>query len=136
MNQSSKLEIYKQHMAAAGVSKSAAFPPLWSLLWRIGIKIPPPVFLGFLPNTLILGGFSGVIFAAITSLLHSLGVFDGQTMSAPWRALMFGVPFGLAMAYQQHSLSNKHSLGSWSAFPGALSAPNSSLKRTNQSLRD
>jgi hypothetical protein len=136
MNQSRKLESYKQHMAAAGVSKFAAFPPLWRLLWLIGIKIPPPIFLGFVPNALIFGGFCGVFFAAATSLLDSLGVLDGQTMSAPLRALVFGVPFGLGMAYEPYALAKKHNLGSWSAFPDALSAPNISLKRTDQSLRD
>jgi hypothetical protein len=120
MTQLSKLESYKQHMAAAGVSKFAAFPPLWRILWRFGIKIPPPVFLGFLPNALIFGGFFGLFFGFGTWLLHSLGVIDSPALSAPWLASVVGVPFGLAMAYEQRTLASKHNLGAWSEFSAGV----------------
>jgi hypothetical protein len=119
LTQSSKLESYKKHMAAAGVSKFAAFPPLWRMFWRIGIRIPPPVFLGFLSNTMIFGGFFGFFFASCNWLLRNFGVFDGSGASAPWLALIAGVPFGLAMAYEQYTLAKKHNVGSWDEFPGA-----------------
>jgi len=119
MTESSKLESYKQHMAAAGVSKFAALPPLWRIIWRLGIKIPPPVFLGFLPNALIFGGFFGLFFGLGMWLLNSLGVSDNPVVSAPSLAVIAGVPFGLAMAFEQRSLARKHNLGSWAAFSGA-----------------
>jgi hypothetical protein len=117
MTQSSKLESYKQHMAAAGVSKFAAFPPLWRILWRLGIRIPPPVFLGFLPNALIFGLFFAIFFALGLWLLHSLGVVDDPALNAPW---IVGIPFGLVMAFEQRSLANKLKLGAWAEFPSGV----------------
>jgi len=117
MNQTSKLESYKQHMAAAGVSRFAALPPLWRLFWRLGIKIPPPVFLGFATNALIFGGYFGLSFGLTMWLLHGLGVLDSPVFSTPWIASIVGVPFGLAMASEQRTLANKFQLGAWAEFP-------------------
>jgi len=120
MNQSSKLESYKQQMAAAGVSKFAALPPLWRIFWALGIKIPPPAFLGFVPNALIFGGFFGLGFGLSMWLLHSLGVVDSPVLSTPWVASVAGVPFGLVMAFEQRALASKHNLGAWAEFPSGV----------------
>ena len=120
MNQTSKLESYKQHMAAAGVSRFAALPPLWRLFWRLGIKIPPPVFLGFVTNALIFGGFFGLFFGLSMSLLHSLGIVGSPVLSSPWLSSIAGVPFGLFMALEQRALAGKLNLGAWSEFPSGV----------------
>ena len=118
MTQSSKLDRYVQQMADAGVGKSTAFPPYWRLLWRIGIQVPPPIFLGFLPLALILGGSFGVLFSGVTWLLQDFGVLHQPVTSPPLFALLAGIPYGLAMAYYYRSLAKQHSLGSWAAFSG------------------
>lgn len=120
MTPPSKLDSYKQHMAAAGVSRFAAFPPLWRILWRTGIRIPPPVFLGFVLNALIFGGFFGLSFAVGLWLLGAVGVVDNAVVSAPWLAVITGVPFGLAMAFEQRAIATKHVLGAWAEFPAGV----------------
>lgn len=135
MTHSSKLESYEQRMAAAGVNKFSALPPLWRILWRLGIRIPPPVFLGFVPNALIFGGFFSLVFVLLTWLLQGPGVFDNTLAGAPWVAAIAGVPFGLFMAFEHRALARRHNLGAWAAFSSG-GAPDNSLKQTDQSLRD
>ena len=118
MTQSSKLDRYVQQMADAGVGKSTAFPPLWRLLWRIGIQAPPPIFLGFFPLALIFGGSFGVIFSGVTWLFQDFGLMRQPLMSPPLFALFAGIPYGLAMAYYHRGLAKQHNLGSWAAFSG------------------
>lgn len=122
MTQSSKLDRYVQQMADAGVGKSTAFPPLWRVLWRIGIQAPPPIFLGFLPLTLIFGGSFGVIFSGVAWLFQDFGMLRQPAMSPPLFALLAGIPYGLAMAYYHRGLAKQHHLGSWAAFSGVSRA--------------
>ena len=116
MTNSSKLESYKQHMAANGVGESAAFPPAWNLLWSVGIKIPPPPFLGFVSLVLISGGFFGPVFGIGAWLLGNRGVREMPANEALWVALITGVAFGVVMAAYYRHMARKHQLASWAAF--------------------
>lgn len=116
MTNSSKLEMYKQHIAANGVGESTAFPPAWSMLWSIGVNLPPPPFLGFVPLVLISGGMFGPLFAIGAWLLGNRGLRVMPASEALWVALITGAAFGLIMAAYYRHLARKHRLGSWSAF--------------------
>jgi hypothetical protein len=118
MNQFKKLELYKQYMEAAGVNKDTAFPPLWRIFWRIGIKIPPPIFLGFLLNLLIFVGCNCLLYILITWVFRIFGGND-QTLKQP--LFMLGITLSMAVpaAYQQYELAKRHNLGSWVSFTGA-----------------
>ena len=116
MTMSSKLESYKQHMAANGVSESTAFPPAWSMLWSMGVKLPPPPFLGFIPLVLISGGFFGPLFGIGAWLLGNRGVREMPVNEALWVALFTGAAFGVMMAAYYRRMARKHRLGSWAAF--------------------
>ncbi len=119
MTNISKLESYKQHMAANGVGESTAFPPAWNMLWSIGVKIPPPPFLGFVPLALISGGLFGPMFGVGAWFLGNRGVREMPVNEALWVALITGAVFGLIMAAYYRHLARKHRLGSWAAFsPG------------------
>lgn len=122
MTQSLKLQTYKQHMSSRGVSPSAAFPPLWRVLWACGIAVPPPPFLGFFSLTLLSGCWFGPVFALGAWLLGNRGPKFMSVEAALWVALVTGLFFGLVMAVYYRSLARKHGLGSWAAFP-ALSRP-------------
>ncbi len=136
MNTSSKIDSLIANMASAGVPKGDAFPALWRILWIAGVKLPPPLFLGFFPIALVFGGYFGFGFALVTWLLQSVGFVEVPAFPPPLYGLLTGIPFGLYMASQYRSLSEKHNLGSWSEFQIRDCTPNSSLKRTDQSLRD
>ena len=119
MTQTRKLESYKQHMAARGVGEWNAFPPLWRLLWQLGITIPPPPFLGFPSLFMLAGGAFGPLFALAVWPLEN-GRYEGISAEAALRlALIAGAAFGLAMAAYYRHLGRKHGLGSWSAFPAS-----------------
>ena len=55
MDHQAKVQAMYRHMDALGVSRSTAAPPLWRLLWRAGIEIPPPLFIPFLSAALGMG---------------------------------------------------------------------------------
>lgn len=117
MTQNHKLEDYKRHMAARGVGEWSAFPPLWRILWRFGVAVPPPPFLGFLSLFALMGGLFGVLFGLAVWLLEN-GRYEGISVeSALWLALISGAAFGLAMAAYYRHLARKHRLGAWSTFP-------------------
>jgi hypothetical protein len=116
MTQSSKLESYKKHMAARGVGESTSFPPAWHMLWAVGIELPPPLFLGFLPLALIAGGLFGPLFGVGVWLLGNRGFREMSVNQALWVVLIAGAAFGLIMAAYYRHLARKHRLGSWAAF--------------------
>ena len=116
MKKSSKLESNKQHMVARGVGETTAFPPAWRLFWSIGIKLPPPPFLGFLPLALVAGGLFGPLFAVGAWLLGNRGSREMPAYEALWVALITGAAFGLIMAAYYRHLARKHRLGSWATF--------------------
>jgi hypothetical protein len=51
-------------MAAKGIAMSTAAPPLWKLMWSLGINLPPPLYMGFIPLFLFAGSFFGIVFGA------------------------------------------------------------------------
>ncbi|MBW8368896.1 MAG: hypothetical protein K0M70_13685 [Arenimonas sp.] len=117
MNRSSQLEHYKQQMASRGVSGATAFPPAWHVFWSLGVKVPPPPFLGFASLALITGGLFGSLFGFIAWLLGNRGIREMPAAEAAWVALITGTIFGLIMAAYYRGLARKHRLGSWAAFP-------------------
>lgn len=119
MTQLSKIDDYKQRMSANGISPGTAFPPAWRVLWRLGVELPPPPFLGFVPLAFITGVIFGVLFGLAIWLLAVIGIIETSLASIPGRASLAGALFGLFMAGYYRRLARKHSLGSWDAFSGA-----------------
>ncbi len=117
MKDSRKLENYKQHMAARGVSEWNAFPPLWQLLWLLGITVPPPPFLSFLSLAALAGGVFGPLFASAVWLFENRRYEGMSVEGALWIALITGGAFGLTMAAYYRNMGRKHRLGPWSTFP-------------------
>ena len=116
MTHASKLQAYKQLMTQRGIGWSTAAPPLWQLLWSLGVALPPPLFMGFVPLFLLTGTTFGILFGTGAWVLGNRG---NRTMSlghAEVVALITGTVFGLVMALYIRRLSRKQALGSWSAF--------------------
>ena len=64
-------------MDAAGVPSGLSQPPLWRLLWRLGVKIPPPLFMRAWGRALL----SGLSFAIFWGAAMWLLIWRAQAYS-------------------------------------------------------
>ncbi|KAF1712309.1 hypothetical protein CSC70_01940 [Pseudoxanthomonas kalamensis DSM 18571] len=118
MTHQEKLMAMHEHMKRIGVSRSTAAPPAWQLLWRLGIEVPPPLFLSFLSITLVMGTVFGLFWGLLMWVILwarqgvPLGIMATGTLVA-------GALFGLAMAAWLRHLARKHNLPSWAEYTGA-----------------
>ena len=98
-----------------GLGKSAYAPPLFRLLWKLGVKVPPPHMAGFAFNSLLMGGFFGVFW----SLLMWLMLWGRQGMPlviAAITALVAGGLFGLTMGWYIRYSARKRAIPRWRDF--------------------
>ncbi len=103
-------------MAKKGIGAATAAPPLWELLWSLGIRVPPPLYMGFVPLALLCGTFFGLLFGAIAWYMGTRGSRTMSLQEASMVALATGTFFGLTVAWFCRRLARKHGLGAWSAF--------------------
>lgn len=113
MNYPPKLSSALAMLAAAGMSRSSYEPPLYRLLWRVGVFLPPPHFASFGFNFVFNAAWFGVSWGAIMWLLvwSHLG---GSAVVAASAAIAAGLLFGLIMASYYHHIARKHKLPVWS----------------------
>ena len=98
-----------------GLGKSAYAPPLFRLLWKLGVKVLPPHMAGFAFNSLLMGGFFGVFW----SLLMWLMLWGRQGMPlviAAITALVAGGLFGLTMGWYIRYSARKRAIPRWRDF--------------------
>ena len=113
MTRREKIDAAIAFLRSRRVSASSAAPPLYRLLWSLGIYVPPPHFQSFLGLALILGTVFGTIMGVVFSLT-TLG-----DRSWEWGAiagLFCGVFFGLSMAAYFRWSASKLKLPRWSEF--------------------
>ena len=80
-------------MDEAGVGPWTSRPRLWRLLWRLGVEIPPPLFMSAWGGAL----FSGLSFAVFWGAAMWLLIWRAQgfsPMAAIGSALFAGLLFG------------------------------------------
>ena len=120
MTHARKIEAYKSLMAEKGIGAATAAPPLWELLWSLGIHVPPPLYMGFLPLALLCGAFFGLLFGAIAWYMGNRGIRTMSLQEASMVALASGTFFGLSVAWFSRRLARQHGLGTWSEFSANL----------------
>jgi len=104
-----------QAMADANVPAGMRAPPLHRLLWRMGLRVPPPLLASFSTNLRLMGGLFGllgsVLWQALMWLLFELGPFPLAITvgSAVMAGLLFGVMMALLMRYQRR----RYQLPAW-----------------------
>jgi hypothetical protein len=113
MNYPSKLSFALAMLAASGISRSSYEPPLYRLLWRVGLFLPPPHFASFGFNFVFTAAWFGACWGAIMWLLVWSGQ-DGAGFVAAIAAVAAGVLFGLTMAAYYRYSARKHKLPLWS----------------------
>jgi hypothetical protein len=92
-------------LEATGVSQYTIVPPVFRLFWAIGIEIPPPLFMGFLPLAFLLGLMWGTAMCIIMSLIL------GRYAALPFA--IGGIPFGLFTAAYFRWKANSLKLPEW-----------------------
>jgi hypothetical protein len=110
-----KVERLVADLRKQGVSRHTVAPPLFRLLWALGLAVPPPLFLGPVTLTLLMGGFFGAVWGALMwLLLWHLPL--GRVVAS---AALAGLIFGLLMAAYYRWKAAQLRLPPWGRYPGA-----------------
>lgn len=115
MTHDRKMEEYKHLMTEKGIGDATAYPPLWKLLWSMGIPLPPPLYMRFLPLALLGGTFFGLLFGAFAWYMGNRGIRTMSFKEACGVALILGAAFGISVAWLTRRQASKLGLGTWSA---------------------
>jgi hypothetical protein len=109
-----------------GVGPYTVAPPLFRLLWGLGLEVPPPFFLGFFSLTVLMGTIFGVIWTPLWGAGMWLWVWQGQVpagfaiLMSVMAGLFAGVLFGLAMAgFSRWKAAQLGLPSSWEDYPQA-----------------
>jgi len=113
MTEKEKREAFFAEMQAIGVKKNEQKPPLYRLLWKLGVNIAPPLYASgtqlVLVDVFLAGGFW-----AFWMWLIVWKESPGVSLAG---GLLFGLLFGLMMRVQIESKRKKYGItGDWSEF--------------------
>lgn len=101
-------------LAQTGIWPSNYAPPIFHVLWRMTINVPPPHFIGFASVMISMGTFFGGVMALF--MWPTLWTQMGLSFSAALiHAALTGLAFGLAMASYYAYGRRRHQLPSWHA---------------------
>jgi len=115
-----KVERLVQDLVERGVWPSTVAPPIYRILWRLGVEVPPPHFAS-LTNGLMIALDNAIFFGLpFWMLLNCIG------RSLPlWKGLALafgpGLAIGLAVALYYRWQSRRLGLGSWENYSGNVS---------------
>jgi hypothetical protein len=63
MTHREKVALVRSDLKRRGVNRFTIAPPMFRLLWALGIELPPPFFIPFLPLAVLLGVPFGTVMA-------------------------------------------------------------------------
>ncbi len=96
-----------QRLIEAGIADTEGQPPLWRLLWRLGLKIPPRLFAGYWSVVLA----EGLPFGIAWCLLFGFALWRDQQspvaialFSALFASWLYGSAAAWAMARRRSEL--------------------------------
>jgi hypothetical protein len=101
-------------LSARGVSPFTTAPPTWRMAWGLGLPLPPPHFMGFIPLALL----TGAMFGLVWGLVMWLGPWRSQSLEDALTASgVVGFFFGLIVAaYYRRSASRLNLPRSWARY--------------------
>lgn len=100
-------------LKATGIREGNYLPPAVRVLWRLGVRVPPPHFAGFAGTALAFGSFFALSWGA--AMWWWLWRDSGMSLQvAAIGAALAGLLFGLAMASYYALGRRKHRLPTWS----------------------
>lgn len=103
-------------LAATGIRRGSYAPPLYRLLWEIGVPIPPPYLSSFRFVLLTQGIWFGICWGVF--IWWSSWAREGlPTIAIIAFSTLPGLLFGLMMATNARDVAKKHKLPNWSEIP-------------------
>lgn len=108
-----KLELARRMMKAAGVRDSDAAPALFRLLWRIGVRVPPPIMGSGWVNTLVFAVFVFTIFFVGYSLGNYVLSREESFLSSALESAGMGFLLGVFLSVRYFRLRVKYKLDTW-----------------------
>jgi hypothetical protein len=116
MTHEEKVAFLLNDLSQRGVSKYTVAPPLYRLLWRLGLEITPPHFASFWSLTLAMGAF----FAIAWGIFMWLFLWRSEDLPAiadVCVSVIAGLLFGMTMAGYYRSRARKLALPPWESYP-------------------
>jgi Family of unknown function (DUF6404) len=116
MTHSEKVELLLKDLAQRGVRQYTVAPPLYRLLWRLGIEATPPHFASFWSLALAMGAF----FAIAWGIVMWLFLWRGENMppvAAFGVSILAGLLFGVIMAAYYRWSARRLALPRWEDYP-------------------
>ena len=113
MTHSQKTDRLVSELKAKGVGRNWSSPPLFRILWALGIEVPPPLFMHFFPLATLIGGFVFAMMAALR--LWFLGLradLPGDFLIIPTTAGFLG----LLASWNFRRKAKKLHLPSWETY--------------------
>ncbi|MBQ5946522.1 DUF6404 family protein [Massilia sp. ST3] len=99
-------------LARHGLARHQYAPPLFMLLWKLGLRARPPQFMSFVLTMLSFGAWFAVIWGAV--MWFAFWSRDGKSLPvAAAMAAGAGLCYGLAMAFYYRRQRRKHGLPAW-----------------------
>jgi hypothetical protein len=111
-----KVERLIAELGKQGVKPYTVAPPLFRLLWALGLNVPPPLFLRFLTLMVLMGVPFGTLWGICMWLIQ------WQAWHMSWEAAVVlsagaGLLFGLGMAWYYRWKAARLRLPPWEVFP-------------------
>jgi len=126
MTHRQKVDHLIEELSQQGVGSYTTAPPFFRLLWKLGLDVPPPLFLGFRKLALLMGSFFGVLEGPLWGILMWLSVWQGELPAAVavaltiFQAVLAGAAFGIVMAWYLRRRAAQLGLpSSWEDYPEA-----------------
>jgi hypothetical protein len=119
-----KVEYLMLDLVHRGISPQTGAPPAFRFLWKIGLHVPPPLFIGFAGNTVLLGALFGLLWGLLM-LCWEYWAFRRTHVAlmllvSAFAGLFFGLLMAGVMAWYQRRL--KLNLPRWRDYPDKLIA--------------
>ena len=114
MTHDEKVARLLQDLGQRGIGRYTIAPPMYRLLWRLGIKLKPPHFASFWSLAAITGVGYGVLLALMMlALLWRSTPVSGVIGTAALAAILFG----LFMAAYYRTRAHQLGLARWEDYP-------------------
>ena len=115
MEQREKLDAAIDELQNLGVGAFTAAPPLFRLLWRVGVSVPPPLFLPFGRLALGFGAFFAVGWLPLQWLIRGGQLLDRLVVEVTI-SIVVGAAFGIILAAYYRYRARSLRLPSWAEF--------------------
>jgi hypothetical protein len=116
MSHSEKLEYFGRDCVRRGLAPGAYKPPVFRVLWAVGIKLPPPIFLGFLTNMTLATIYYTLGCSVLLWFIYWRYHPTSFLIAAIW-SIGMGSVFGLLVAWGTARKTRLLKLPRWSRYP-------------------